>query len=336
MPKKTIKLMEVCGTHTHAIARFGIKQMLPENVELISGPGCPVCVTANQTIDKMIALAKIPGVTIATFGDMMRVPGSTSSLTIEKSKGAHIEVVYSPLDALDLAKNISEKVVFLGVGFETTAPTTAATILRAKEMGLKNFSVFCAHKNMPDALDLIANDAQVQVNGLILPGHVSTIIGLEPYKFLAEKYVIPGVVAGFEADDIMLAIKMLSAQIEKGEAKIENAYPRGVRENGNPKAQNLISEVFETCDSTWRGLGNIAGSGYKIRSAYKSFDAEEKFKIKAEPTQENKACKCGDVLRGIITPNECPLFGKVCNPQNPVGPCMVSTEGSCSARFKYL
>lgn len=207
MPNKTIKLMEVCGSHTMAIAKFGIKQMLPENVELISGPGCPVCVTPNLMIDKMIALSKLPDITIATFGDMMRVPGSTSSLLDEKANGANIQVVYSPLDALKLAQKSESDVVFLGVGFETTAPTVAATIVRAKNLGLKNFSVLCAHKNMPGALELIAGDKNVQVDGLILPGHVSTITGLAPYQFLAEKYKIPGVVAGFEAQDIMLAIK---------------------------------------------------------------------------------------------------------------------------------
>ena len=334
MPNK-IKLMEVCGTHTMAIAKFGIRQLLPDNVELLSGPGCPVCVTANETIDKMIALAKIPNIIIATFGDMMRVPGSTSTLSTEKAKGANIEVVYSPLDALDLAKQTKSEVVFLGVGFETTAPTTAATIIRASEMGLNNFSVFCAHKNMPGALELIASDANVHVDGLILPGHVSTITGLEPYQFLAKKYKLPGVVSGFEEKDIMLAIKMLTKQIENGQAKIENAYPRGVKDEGNPVALKLINEVFDTCTSSWRGLGQIENSAYNIRKRYSGFDAENKFNIKPEPTKENKACKCGDVLKGIISPASCPLFGKVCNPQNPVGPCMVSSEGSCAAHFKY-
>lgn len=332
----TIKLMEVCGTHTMAIAKFGIRQLLPENVELLSGPGCPVCVTANETIDKMIALSKIPNVVIATFGDMMRVPGSSSSLQNEKAKGANIEVVYSPLDALEIAKKTKREVVFLGVGFETTAPTTAATIVRASEMGLNNFSVFCAHKNMPGALELIASDKNVKVDGLILPGHVSTITGLKPYQFLAKKYNLPGVVSGFEEADIMLAIKMLKNQIESGQAKIENAYPRGVKDEGNPTALKLIEEVFDTTTSTWRGLGKIESSGYKIKKRYRGFDAENKFKIKAEPTKENKACKCGDVLKGIRSPKECPLFSKTCNPQNPVGPCMVSSEGSCAATYKYL
>ena len=336
MAKPQITLMEVCGTHTMAIAKFGIRQLLPENVRLLSGPGCPVCVTSNNSIDKMIALAKMPGVTVATFGDMMRVPGSSSSLIEEKAKGAKVEVVYSPLDALELATQTKDEVVFLGVGFETTAPTSAATIIRASEMGLNNFSIFCAHKNMPGALELIVNDPKLKVDGLILPGHVSTITGLNPYEFLAKKYKIPGVVSGFEAEDILLAIKMLTNQIENGVAKIENAYPRGVKDEGNPTALKLIDEVFDTCDATWRGLGDIKDSGYKIRKRYKAFNAEEKFNIKEEPTKENSACKCGDVLKGIISPQDCPLFKKVCTPQNPVGPCMVSSEGSCSAHYKYL
>lgn len=330
-----INLMEVCGTHTHAIARFGIRKLLPENVQLLSGPGCPVCVTSNETIDKMIALTKIPNVTVATFGDMMRVPGSTSSLMKEKANGADIEIVYSPLDAINIAKKSKKEVVFLGIGFETTAPTTAATIIRAQDLALANFSIFCAHKNMPGALELIASDKDVKVDGLILPGHVSTITGLGMYDFLAAKYKIPGVVSGFEAFDIIKAIEMLVSQISKKEAKIENAYPRGVRAEGNVTALKLIDEVFETCDSNWRGLGNIAQSGYKIRRKYCAYDAENKFNIKAEPTKENTACKCGSVLKGIIQPSECPLFGKTCNPQNPIGPCMVSSEGSCSVHFKY-
>lgn len=245
-----INLMEVCGTHTHAIARFGIRKLLPKNINLLSGPGCPVCVTPNETIDKMIALTKIPNMTVATFGDMMRVPGSTSSLMQEKANGANIEIVYSPLDAIELAKKSKGEVVFLGIGFETTAPTTAATIIRAQDLALANFTVFCAHKNMPGALELIASDSEVKVNGLILPGHVSTITGLAPYEFLATNYKLPGVVSGFEASDIMKAIDMLVSQIISNKAKIENAYPRGVRNEGNSTALKLIDEVFDTCDST--------------------------------------------------------------------------------------
>lgn len=328
--------MEVCGTHTMSIARFGLRNLLPQNVSLLSGPGCPVCVTPNQSIDKMIALAKIPNIIITTFGDMMRVPGSSSSLLKEKANGAQIEIVYSPLDALTLAKeNPHNEVVFLAVGFETTAPTTAAIIKRAQSMGLQNFSVFCAHKNMPGAINLIASDKDVAVDGLILPGHVTTITGTKMYDFLPKRYKIPGVVAGFEAADIMQAINMLVVQIATGQHKIENAYTRGVKNEGNPTALSLIDEVFEICNSEWRGLGQIKNSGFKIKNEFLAFDAETKFSIEPETTVENKACRCGNVLKGIILPTECPLFGKVCNPQNPVGPCMVSSEGSCSAYYKY-
>ena len=333
---RDINLMEVCGTHTVSIARAGIKSILPENVHLTSGPGCPVCVTANADIDKVIALAKLPNVIITTFGDMTRVPGSSSSLLAQQAKGADVRIVYSPLDALEIAEeNASKEVVFVGVGFETTTPLIAATIKRAATKSLKNFSVIVAHKNMPGALESIVNDEKVQVDGLILPGHVSVVIGLEPYKFLAEKYHIPGVVTGFEPVDILRGVEMLVAQIAKGEAKIENAYSRAVEENGNVAAMAAIDEVFETCDAEWRGIGVIAGSGYRIRPEFADFDAEKRFALDVENTLEPKGCKCGDVLRGIISPSECPLFRKVCTPENPVGPCMVSSEGSCAAYYRY-
>ena len=331
-----INLMEVCGTHTVSIARAGIKSILPENVHLTSGPGCPVCVTANSDIDEIIALSKLPNVIITTFGDMTRVPGSSSSLLAQQAKGADVRIVYSPLDALQIAEeNENKEVVFVGVGFETTTPLIAATIKRAKAKSLKNFSVIVAHKNMPGALETIVNDEKVQVDGLILPGHVSVVIGLAPYRFLAEKYHIPGVVTGFEPVDILRGVEMLVAQIARGEAKIENAYSRAVEENGNIAAMAAIDEVFETCDAEWRGIGVIAGSGYKIKPEFSQFDAEKRFSIDVEKTVEPKGCKCGDVLRGIIPPNECPLFRKVCTPENPVGPCMVSSEGSCAAYYRY-
>ena len=333
---RDINLMEVCGTHTVSIARAGIKSILPENVHLTSGPGCPVCVTANADIDKVIALAKLPNVIITTFGDMTRVPGSSSSLLAQQARGADVRIVYSPLDALQIAEeNASKEVVFVGVGFETTTPLIAATIKRAEQKRLKNFSVIVAHKNMPGALESIVNDEKVQVDGLILPGHVSVVIGLEPYKFLAEKYHIPGVVTGFEPVDILRGVEMLVAQIAKGEAKIQNAYSRAVEENGNVAAMAAIDEVFETGDAEWRGIGVIAGSGYRIRPEFADFDAEKRFALHVENTLEPKGCKCGDVLRGIISPSECPLFRKVCTPENPVGPCMVSSEGSCAAYFRY-
>lgn len=330
-------LMEVCGTHTVAIARNGLRTMMPEGIRLASGPGCPVCVTSNKDIDTVIALSRVPGVTIATFGDMTRVPGSTSSLLKEQAQGRPINIVYSPLDALTLAKeNPDEQIVFVGVGFETTTPLVAMAIKRAKAMGLKNFSVFVAHKNMPGALETIVADPALKIDALILPGHVSTIIGVKPYEFLAQKYGIPGVITGFEPVDVLQGIAMIMRQLHEGRAEIEIAYSRGVMKEGNPVALAAIEEVFETVDATWRGLGVIPGSGYAIRDEYKEFDAFARFSPEVEPTQEPKGCRCGDVLRGIMAPNECPLFRKVCTPENPIGPCMVSSEGSCAAYFRYL
>ncbi len=330
-------LMEVCGTHTVAIARNGLRTMMPEGIRLASGPGCPVCVTSNKDIDTVIALSRVPGVTIATFGDMTRVPGSTSSLLKEQAQGRSINIVYSPLDALTLAKeNPDEQIVFVGVGFETTTPLVAMAIKRAKAMGLKNFSVFVAHKNMPGALETIVADPALKIDALILPGHVSTIIGVKPYEFLAQKYGIPGVITGFEPVDVLQGIAMIIRQLHEGRAEIEIAYSRGVMKEGNPVALAAIEEVFETVDATWRGLGVIPGSGYAIRDEYKEFDAFARFSPEVEPTQEPKGCRCGDVLRGIMAPNECPLFRKVCTPENPIGPCMVSSEGSCAAYFRYL
>lgn len=330
-------LMEVCGTHTVAIARNGLRTMMPEGIRLASGPGCPVCVTSNKDIDTVIALSRVPGVTIATFGDMTRVPGSTSSLLKEQAQGRSINIVYSPLDALTLAKeNPDEQIVFVGVGFETTTPLVAMAIKRAKAMGLKNFSVFVAHKNMPGALETIVADPALKIDALILPGHVSTIIGVKPYEFLAQKYGIPGVITGFEPVDVLQGIAMIMRQLHEGRAEIEIAYSRGVMKEGNPVALAAIEEVFETVDATWRGLGVIPGSGYAIRDEYKEFDAFARFSPEVEPTQEPKGCRCGDVLRGIMAPNECPLFRKACTPENPIGPCMVSSEGSCAAYFRYL
>lgn len=329
-------LMEVCGTHTVAIARNGIRDLMPEGLRLASGPGCPVCVTCNRDIDTVIALAHIPNVTITTFGDMTRVPGSTSSLLAEQAAGRSVEIVYSPLDALAFAKAHPEReVVFVGVGFETTTPLVAMAIKRARAMGLSNFTVFAAHKNMPGALELLVGDPTLELDALILPGHVSTIIGAEPYRFLAEKYGIPGVITGFEPVDVLQGIAMLVRQLHEGRAEIEIAYARGVMPEGNPVALAAIDEVFETCTATWRGLGDIPGSGYRIRDEFANFDAVRRFEPDVEPTRDPKGCRCGDVLRARIAPNECPLFRTVCTPENPVGPCMVSSEGSCAAYYRY-
>ena len=316
-------LMEVCGTHTVAIARNGLRDLMPNDTKLVSGPGCPVCVTSNEDIDTVIALARIPNVMIATFGDMTRVPGSTSSLLKEQAEGRSINIVYSPLDALKLAQEHPDKeIVFVGVGFETTTPLVAMAIKRAQALGLKNFSVFVAHKNMPNALEVIVSDPELKIDALILPGHVSTIIGTKPYEFLAEKYGIPGVITGFEPVDVLQGIAMIMRQLHEGRAEIEIAYSRGVMREGNPVALAAIDEVFDTVDATWRGLGVIPGSG-------------KRFHPEVEPTQNPKGCRCGDVLRGIMAPDECPLFRKVCTPENPVGPCMVSSEGSCAAYYRY-
>lgn len=329
-------IMEVCGTHTVAIARNGIRNLMPDGLHLASGPGCPVCVTANKDIDTVIALTRQPNVTIATFGDMTRVPGSTSSLLKEQAAGRSVDIVYSPLDALRLAEEQpNREIVFVGVGFETTTPLVAMAIKRAEAAGLKNFSVFVAHKNMPGALEAIINDPKLEVDALILPGHVSTIIGAEPYQFLADRYGIPGVITGFEPVDVLQGIAMIMRQLHEGRAEIEIAYARGVMPKGNPVARAAIEEVFETCPATWRGLGEIPDSGYCIREQYAAFDAVRRFAPKVEPTQDPKGCRCGDILRGIMAPSECPLFRVVCTPENPVGPCMVSSEGSCAAYYRY-
>lgn len=333
---RQVTLMEVCGTHTVSIARNGIRSLMPDNVRLASGPGCPVCVTSNHDIDKVIALARIPGVIVTTFGDMTRVPGSTSSLLSEQANGADVRIVYSPLDALRIAQeNPGSQVVFVGVGFETTTPLVAMAIKRAAAAGLQNFSVYAAHKNMPGALEAIVNDPELKVDALILPGHVSTIIGAEPYRFLAERYGIPGVITGFEPNDMLQGIAMIMRQIAEGRADIEIAYSRGVMQEGNPTALAAIDEVFETVPANWRGIGEIPGSGYKIRGEFAEFDAMRRFSPDVEPTVEHAGCRCGDVLRGIITPADCPLFRKACSPENPIGPCMVSSEGACAAYYRY-
>lgn len=332
-----VYLMEVCGTHTVALARNGIRSVLPEGITLVSGPGCPVCVTANADIDAVIALSRIESVITTTFGDMMRVPGSTSSLNEEKAAGHDVRVVYSPIDSLRIAQeNPDREVVFVGVGFETTTPLIASTIRRAKAAGIRNFSVFTAHKTVPRTLEALVNDPEVAISALILPGHVSTIIGKRPYQFLADTYGIPGVIMGFEPIDLLSGILLLLRMLASGKPAIVNDYPRGVEDEGNVAAQHVIAETFEPCDATWRGLGLIPGSGYVLRDEYADYDAMRKFRPEVEPTVEPKGCRCGDVLRGVISPKGCPLFSKACSPEHPVGPCMVSSEGSCAAYYKYL
>ena len=331
-----VKLMEVCGTHTVSIAKNGLRAVMPERVTLLSGPGCPVCVTANADIDTAIELARRPEVVVTTFGDMMKVPGSYSSLAREKAEGRDVRIVYSPLDALSLAeKHPDREVVFVAVGFETTAPLIASAIMRAAESGLENFSVFCAHKTVPAALEALANDPQVQINGFILPGHVSTIIGSHPYEYLAEEYHIPGVITGFEPVDVLQGIYMLLLQLAEGRAEIEIAYHRGVLPEGNPHAREMVEKVFTEVDADWRGIGVIPGTGLKIRPEYAHYDAVVRMPVTLPEPKEIKGCQCGDVLRGVILPFDCKLFGKSCTPEHPIGPCMVSSEGSCAAYYRY-
>ncbi|MCL2655130.1 MAG: hydrogenase formation protein HypD [Coriobacteriia bacterium] len=337
---QSIKLMEVCGTHTMAIAKAGLRSVMPENIVLSSGPGCPVCVTANPDIDLAIEVARQPGMILTTFGDMIKVPGSWTSLAQEKARGADVRVVYSPLDALALAAEAPEAlVVFVSVGFETTTPIIAASVKRAAAAGLENFCILAANKTVPEALRALAGDPEVGINGLILPGHVSTIIGTAPYQFLADEFGVPGVVTGFEPVDVLLGIEeLLKGLLEISEgaaAKISIAYERAVKPEGNPVAVALLDEIFEPCDVEWRGLGVIGGTGLKLRENYARFDATVRVPVTPPESRETPGCQCGQVLRGIITPPQCRLFGRGCVPEHPVGPCMVSSEGSCAAFYRY-
>lgn len=328
--------MEVCGTHTMAIAKNGLRDVMPDTIKLLSGPGCPVCVTANVDIDTAIETARQPGIILTTFGDMMKVPGSYSSLAREKADGRDVRIVYSPLDSLALAEAVPDKhVVFLGVGFETTAPTVALSIREAKRRGLTNWSALALHKTVPEALRALTNDPDVQINGFILPGHVSTIIGSEPYRFLAEEYSVPGVITGFEPVDVLQGIWMLAKQRAEGRAEIEIAYTRAVMPEGNPVAVRVIEEVFEPIDAEWRGIGVIPATGLAIRKEFADFDARVRVPVTPPETREIKGCQCGDVLRGALLPFECKLFGRACVPEHPIGPCMVSSEGSCAAYYRY-
>jgi hydrogenase expression/formation protein HypD len=334
---RPINLMEVCGTHTVAIFKHGIRGLLPEGLRLLSGPGCPVCVTSIMDVDKAIALASRKDVILTTFGDMMRVPGGKKNLSEVKAEGADIRIVYSPLDSLKIAQdNAGKMVVFFAAGFETTAPLIAGTISEAERMGIKNFSVFCVHKVVPPALEALMQSDDVMIDGFILPGHVSTIIGSEPYEFIPEKYSRPCVITGFGAEDILSGISMLLKQMDEGRAAVEIQYTSAVVREGNKKAIHFMEEYFESCDSYWRGIGLLPGSGLKIKGKWKHRDAEELFELNVPDCPEPKGCQCGLVLRGIKMPSECPLFAKACTPERPVGACMVSTEGSCAAYYKYV
>ncbi len=331
-----VRLMEVCGTHTVAIFRHGIRSMLPRSITLLSGPGCPVCVTDQADIDAFVDLTRRRDVIVATFGDLMRVPGSGSSLLARKAEGADVRVVYSPLDAVDLARRTPEKqIVFLGVGFETTAPAIAAAIVTARQASLTNFSVYSAHKTVPAALSALCSSGQVRIDGFLLPGHVSVIIGVEAYRSFFEQHHVPAVVAGFEPSDILQAVLMLMHQISEGRPLLENAYERVVSTRGNAKAQALLDQVFEPCDARWRGIGILRGSGLAVRAEWAEFDAGQRFALEVTPVPEPKGCACGQILTGHKMPPECPLFRTRCTPLNPVGPCMVSTEGTCAAYYRY-
>lgn len=329
--RQHINLMEVCGTHTMAIAKAGLRGLMPKNLTLLSGPGCPVCVTAQDTIDYAIALAQLKDVIITTFGDIVRVPGSKSNLEIYSPK-----IVYSPLDALHVAReNPKKDVIFIGVGFETTSPTVAATILTAEKSTVENFYVLPAFKCIPPALEFIAQSPQINVQGFILPGHVSTIIGSRPYEFLAKRYHIPGCITGFEPIDMLGGILNLVKQIARQDARIDIEYRRVVKPEGNIKAQEILDTVFEPCDVHWRGIGMIAKSGLALKPRYRKYDATRKFDVDVPKSREPAGCICGRVLLGLSVPPDCALFGNTCTPLSPIGPCMVSSEGSCAAYYKY-
>jgi len=339
---KPVRLMEFCGGHTHAILKFGLRQLLPPTIELLSGPGCPVCVTASGDVDRAIAMAKLPDVIMTTFGDMMRVPGSADtqlparSLQEAKAQGADVRMVYSTLDALSMAEaNPGRQVVFLGIGFETTAPTVAAAILQAQAKGIDNFSVLCLHKLTPPATKAILDAGEVRVSGIIGPGHVTTVIGSDAWEFLPRDYGIPCAIAGFEPLDILQAIYFLVDSLENDAPAVRNAYQRTVVTAGNPVAQRMMQDVFAVAPAEWRGLGTLPASGLKLANGYQAFDAERRFAVKTFPSREPKGCRCGEVLRGVCEPSDCPLFAQVCTPEDPVGPCMVSSEGACAAHLQY-
>ena len=331
--KRKVRLMEVCGTHTMAVGRAGLRTLLPENVELVSGPGCPVCVTPQREIEQMILLSRTPGVTVCTFGDMVRVPGVDSSLERERAAGADVRVVYSASDALELAEKEKE-IVFIAVGFETTAPGVAAVALEAFEKGVSNFSLLVSHKLIPPAMEALL-DGGSSLDGYMTPGHVSVIIGSRAYEPLARRHAVPCVATGFDPEDILEGVAMLLELIIDGRAGSFIQYRRAVRVEGNPRAREVMYRAYRISDAEWRGLGVIPESGLELRPEFDSLDAAKKFSLPELPPVEIPGCRCGEVLKGLIRPAECPLFGSECTPGTPVGPCMVSSEGSCAARYRY-
>ena len=333
---KPTRLMEFCGGHTVAIFKHGLRQLLPDNIEMLSGPGCPVCVTASADLDKAIALANLPDVIVTSFGDMVRVPGSHSSLQQAKAGGADIRIVYSVQDALSIARdNPGNSIVFIGIGFETTAPTVAASILQAQAEKINNYSILSLHKVCPPVMKALLDLGEVRLNGIICPGHVSSIIGSRPYQFIPDDYRIACAVSGFEPLDILLAVEMLVEQIENESPEVAIAYRRGVKTGGNLQAVGLMERVFDVSDANWRGVGVIPASGLTLRPEYEKYDAGKQFTIEPGPAIEPQGCICGGILRGVSTPLECALFRGTCTPEHPVGPCMVSSEGSCATYYHY-
>ena len=332
-----LKIMEVCGGHTHSIFKYGIEDLLPPNIDMIHGPGCPVCVIPLGRVDDAISLANQPNVIFTTFGDAMRVPGSSMSLLEAKAAGADVRMVYSPLDALKIArKNPERQTVFLALGFETTAPSTAMTVLHAEKEGIENFSIFCNHIMIVPALKALLDSPELKLDGFIGPGHVSTVIGTRPYEFVAGDYRKPMVVAGFEPLDILQAIYKVVKQCIEGRAEIENQYRRVVTRDGNSRSLQVLSEVFELRDYfEWRGLGSIPRSGLKLKSKYARFDAERRFNVAGLRIADPKACQCGEILKGVKKPWECKVFGTACTPETPIGSCMVSSEGACAAYYNF-
>jgi hydrogenase expression/formation protein HypD len=335
--ERPVSIMEVCGGHTHAIFKFGIETMLPEGIELVHGPGCPVCVLPMGRVDDCVALAELPNVIFTTFGDAMRVPGSKKSLMQAKAEGADVRMVYSPLDALALARAHPDKeVIFFGLGFETTMPSTALTVLQAESEGIGNFSLFCNHITIIPTIKAILDSPDLQLHGFLGPGHVSMVIGTRPYRFIAEHYRRPLVIAGFEPLDVLHALWMVLKQIAEERCEIENQYSRVVPEDGNPAALAAVARVFELREFfEWRGLGSIDHSGVRIKQAYARFDAERKFTVPAIKIADPKSCQCGEVLKGVIKPWECKVFGRACTPETPLGALMVSSEGACAAYYQY-
>jgi hydrogenase expression/formation protein HypD len=333
---KHLKIMEVCGGHTHSIFKYGIEEILTDNIELIHGPGCPVCVMPKGRIDDAITLCQNPNIIFTTFGDAMRVPGSKTSLLQAKAQGADIRMVYSPLDSLKIAKeNPNKEIVFFGLGFETTSPSTAFTILQGAAENVTNFSLFCNHVLVIPALQALLDNPDLELDGFVGPGHVSMVIGTKPYQFISRSYHKPIVISGFEPLDIFQSIWMLLKQIVEQRCQVENQYNRLVEPDGNKNAIAAMNQVFAVREFEWRGLGEIPDSGFKIREQYAQFDAEVKFIIPNQKIADHKACQCGEILKGVLKPWQCKVFGTACTPENPIGACMVSSEGACAAYYKY-